>query len=491
MRAFLLATLLLAGCTGAAEAERVLDRRGFPTDGAGAGLAPPPSCEAPDCWSASTGEFAMDLSADGAGGVTYMAWEGGGWDIEHTGGNTFVGAPAALMHFDAAGALNQTLGFDSHISPHDFDHTGDGGLVVALGDQVALQGVPLTGAGSVFKLDANWEVQWQVHSPSGGQPARFGVVGMPDGGALVLARTHKAVLDDEGNELLPQTDAQPNTQHGIARLGADGELIWAHRTHPLGEAAVGTDGSVVFSLEIGFGMDAPLWDGSSLPLDLGDAQEGRFVVRVDPAGDLMWVLPIGSHVTADGLQVAPTSDGGAWITPAWYRPFGANAADLTVYVGEASSTLPSTDPYAQHAAIVRLDGDGAVVSWEWPWAEVGLQEYLVGEIEDIATDVDDGLLVSGKLMAFSIPFNDLIPFDAGLTTLAGSAVGQSGDYLARVEPDGRGGWGLGHAIGNEYRVSHLATDGTHAFLDYVGPDWDGAPAGPGGPLVRIPLPPIE
>ena len=118
-------------------------------------------------------------------------------------------------------------------------------------------------------------------------------------------------------------------------------------------------------------------------------------------------------------------------------------------------------------------------------------EFATHEVYDAVRDADDGLLLTGRFMAFRTSGTSVIPFDAGLTNVGGTTMSSSGDYLARFAPTGRGEWAIPHHVLNESFLTHVATDGTYAFIDNAGPDLPGTPGGPGGTLARIPLPALE
>ncbi len=500
MRALLLtlAFTLLVGCPGGpgGNPDTLLERRGFPDGSSSAGLSPPPDCEAPECWSAEAPDWQIDFAADGAGGVNRLAWYGTGWDIEHPGGTTSVTAPAALMHYDTTGVLDRWEGFDPYTAPKGMSATGDGGLLLVVVGETEVLGETLVGAGSVLKLDADWQVEWQLHVPSGGAAPLLEAFGAPDGGGFILVRNNKQILDANDGELLGLHGGNANEMNGLLRVDADGQAMWTQRMHEVGTMSVAPDGSLAIVLAPSFGSDQPLWNGDPLPTDNPQGSTPwSWVVRTDPVGAIQWVTGIYGFVglNPNGHRVVATSDGGAWSVAGFYRPFGSNAADLRLWWGEHETELPQTGVYAQNDGIARLDAVGETLAVEWPQTSVNPAdlEFATGEVFGIARDADDGLLVSGRMLAFRIPLNDVEPFDAGLTTIAGSAMNQSGDYLARVDPEGRGGWALGHFILNEGVGSLLVTDGDYAFLDALGPDFDRSPTGPGGPLVRIPLDPPE
>ncbi|MCB9796168.1 MAG: hypothetical protein H6741_26015 [Alphaproteobacteria bacterium] len=457
--------LLLAGCAGGAD--RLADRRGFPGDGEPVGVAPP-GCDA-SCWALDAGFLHQGMAPDLSGGLSAV-------EVARVGGDV------TLSHWDASGALDRSEPLVQGY-PYALSGTGDGGFLLvvpsALGEVL---GEPLTGSGAMLlKVAADWSVQWSLEVPTN-----------------FVQNLHVRGSRVDGGGLLHHVNGGPggttDRLDALTRYDADGAVLWEQAAPTLSGLDLADDGDWVATLQDSYYFGTP---ESVFPEPPAGTVRMGGVMRVGPDGTLRWATTLardeGMSVNASAGPVVGTEDGGAWIAPAIYEPAGQTSTSRTVWVGQVSSAVPESVDYLWASPITRLDAAGEAVSLEWPTnpsknpPEGTLTgPYTTTEVYDLALIDGDSALVAGVVLTYGVePPTSVIPHDGGISVVGGPTMGQTGAYLARFGPDGRGEWVVGHWIEDEFGYGNLETDGAYLFYDALGPDLETASRS--GTLLRMPL----
>jgi len=400
------------------------------------------------------------MAPDGAGGITGL---GGPYGL------------IELKHVTADGTIDRTENVGTGIT--ELSGTADGGFLMV--SNVPLLGQTPSSSAMLMKVSADWTVQWSVPITTN-WPQNLHVRGSRvDGGGLLH------ILNGGPGGTVDRLD-------WLARYDADGNVVWEQHAPNLTDFDLADNDDVVAFAYL-TGVDSPF-----APAPDGMAATGG-VYRVGPDGTIRWTHTLGSAVGAalngGGGALVSTPDGGAMISAGWYQPGGQSANLTTVSFGEQLSDIPTPGYGISGTAIVKLDDSGTATSIEWPTIRSPAEppdgtRYVETKVYDMVPARDgESVYVAGVTLAyFILNVVSVVPYDGGITSVAGPTAGQSGSWLAKIGPEGRGDWALGHWVDDEFGYGRLATDGDHLFLDGFGNQLElGAPAGDGGNLLKLPL----
>jgi RHS repeat-associated protein len=231
---------------------------------------------------------------------------------------------------------------------------------------------PGNGAAFVWKLDANGNMLWVRGTQ--GTPVRLAGEGVEvDGqGNIVWMGEFYGTIDVDpgaGTHNLTGMNRAPNDGVGfqidnfLVKLTADGDFVWGRQlgdtrgfleSETSRQMAMTDSDDVILIGRFQFTMDfdpGPL----SHVVSSSNASEDIFVLKLNPAGEFVWVKTIGSIGPDRGTGVDVDSDGNVVLA-------GIYGAAIDIDPGEGIATLTHTNPNATNLgynkALVKLDSNG-------------------------------------------------------------------------------------------------------------------------------------
>ncbi|MGG7466393.1 alpha/beta hydrolase-fold protein [Plantibacter sp. YIM 135347] len=170
----------------------------------------------------------------------------------------------------------------------------------------------------VASVASDGTVDWAVQFGGSGEDKAYAVAAAPDGGAFVAGGTSGA---------MPGTTALGGGDGWLARLGADGSVVWVRQlgtaeADQLAAVAV-VDGGVVVA-------------GSTRGV-LGDASAGdrdAFVARFDEAGNRVWTSQFGSEGDDRAAALQTGTDGGVLVVGHTSGRIAASAGGVDVFTAQ-------------------------------------------------------------------------------------------------------------------------------------------------------------
>ena len=226
--------------------------------------------------------------------------------------------------------------------------TSDGGFVIA-------GQTPAFGAGGfdvyMVKVDANGGVAWTKTYGSSGLETASAIQQTADGGYILSGQTSFGA--GTGDFLLVKTDAT-------------GTMEWAKAY-----GVAGTEDGVTVKQT----TDGGYVIGGSSENILGPTGEDMCLIRIDPAGDVLWAKLYGGSVTDECYEVIQTPDGGFALCG---KSFSfSTAGDYDVYV-------------------VKTDAQG-VVQWSKTYGgSTSSSHNEIGRSIDVTSD--GGYVIAGESM---------------------------------------------------------------------------------------------
>ncbi len=221
-----------------------------------------------------------------------------------------------VLRLDATGEIlwERSFGFSGHDHSYDLLETDDGGLffigfldlTAARADGYAEKNPYATrhGVGEFWctKLSADGTLQWRYYFGGTNNDRAHAVVAAPDGGFVMAGFSESDDFDI----------SQPNGSYDfwVVKVNRQGELQW--------ETNLGGTGIEIASDIVADPRGGYLVTGHSFSTD-GDISANRgesdvWVVRLDPAGDMVWEQSYGGPAFDAAESITPTSDGNFLIT---------------------------------------------------------------------------------------------------------------------------------------------------------------------------------
>jgi len=293
-------------------------------------------------------------------------------------------------------------------------------------------------------------VIWAERAGGPGEDAARAVAVDPSGAVYVAGHFEQQAVFGEGEPGQSQLDGIGGGRDAfLARLTAEGELLWAVRAGGVGDdavhsLAVAPDGSV-FATGV-FANGAVFGVGSATETELSTAAGNTFVARYDAAGELIWArATAGLWTAAEGcyrVSAAALEDGSVAIkgTFAGSATFGAGEQGETTLVASGSR-----DDFA-----ARYDAAGALV-----WARRLGGSGGAGGIAALA----DGRLAAGGDFEHAVVLGAGEPGEVELT-----AAGLVDVYVAVLGSDGELAWAERAGSSGLETATGVAALGDGSFL---------------------------
>ena len=170
----------------------------------------------------------------------------------------------------------------------------------------------------------------------------------------------------------------------------------------------------------------------NVTLNNSDSGSNVFVAKYSPSGSVLWAKSFNSGNIDDSWGVATDANGNVYITGKFF------AASMTF----GGFTLTNT---AGHYCIfvVKLDADGNVI-----WANKGNGSVVYLEVEDIAVDGENNVIITGYHASGTITFNDITLPTAGNANL----------YIVKYNEDGEVLWATHQTQTSQNRADSVDVD---------------------------------
>ena len=281
-----------------------------------------------------------------------------------------------VLRLDAAGEIlwERSFGFSGHDHSYDLLETDDGGLffigfldlTAARADGYAEKNPYATrhGVGEFWctKLSADGSLQWRYYFGGTDNDRAHAAVAAPDGGFVMAGFSESDDFDI----------SQPNGSYDfwVVKVNRQGELQWETN---LGGTGIDIASDIAADPRGGY-----LVAGQSFSTD-GDISANRgesdvWVVRLDPAGNMLWEQSYGGTAFDAAESIALTSDGNFLI----------------------SGTTRSSNANLQNAGendvlLLKIDGAGRLL-WQTTYGGPGIDLGF-----DAVEAADGSIYVAGEL----------------------------------------------------------------------------------------------
>lgn len=315
---------------------------------------------------------------------------------------------ALVLRFDAGGDLiwERDYGGKGVEWAEFLQALPDGGMVVVGATNSRGEGET---DGWVFRLDPSGEVLWDQTFGGARRDRIDAVSALPDGGFVVSGDTESA--------------GDGPFDGWVIRLDADGDVLW-ERTY----GGAGRDEArFIESLsDGGFAV-------AGLTTSRGAGDEDAWILRLDPAGEVVWEATVGGAAPDRALELRETADGGlvaVGITHSrgesedadgmvfkldsegkvtWERALGGDGKDSLWAVWPlpdegivATGSTPRSDGEGRDGWFVTLDGAGEVLARETCGYNGGR-----GNLGSVRVLPDGGLIASGQMRDPDAEFPDV------------------------------------------------------------------------------------
>ncbi len=401
------------------------------------------------------------------------------------------GGGLSWAHGLGAGGTDQGLGLavDAH---GNVILTGDFSGTVDFDPGSGIHNLISGGSNDVFvaKFDAAGNLVWAHGFGAAGLDTGQSVTVDAHGNVIVTGYFSGTVDFDPGSGTHNLTSNGGSTDVFVVKLDSAGNLVWAHRfgtaAIDLGfGVAVDAHGNVTLT---GHFEDTVDFDpGSGTHILNSNGSDDVFVVKLDPAGNLVWARGFGAGGSDAGQSVAVDAHGNVTLTGyfestvdfdpglgihnlisggstdvfvvkldsagnlVWAHGFGAGALDLgfgvavdahgnVTLTGRFTGTVdfdPGPDPHnltssagSTDAFVVKLDAAGNLV-WAHPFGAAGADRG-----NSAAMDAHGNVTLTGR-------FTGTVDFDPGPDTheLTGNALDDA--FVVKLDPAGNLVWAHG------------------------------------------------
>lgn len=283
-------------------------------------------------------------------------------------------------------------------------------------------------------------LQWAA-SMGGTDDDRGQKVAVDPSGNIHVCGTFNGVADlDPGPGVLSAT-SNGYTDFFVQKLDADGNLIHAHA---LGSAL--QDFAADITCDAAGNTYVTGQFQSTIDLDPGPetlsftpvGSLDLYVMKLDPAGDLVWAIAIGGSTIDGGRGIAVDADGNVHVAG-----FFTSAVDFDPGPGSATRTAVS----ANDIFVLKLDANGAFI-WVACMGAAGMDTAF-----DLALDPDGRVYTTGN-------FNLTVDFDPGSSYLPLTASGGADAIVSVLEANGTHVWAKRFgSTSSEDEARGLAIDG--------------------------------
>ena len=310
------------------------------------------------------------VASDGAGGAFLAGRSRGAVDFRGDGSPAVPGLgdrDGYVARFDAAGALvwGVVVGSDRDDDLTDAAAVGAGGLVAVGrfrtggdfdGDgqpDLTAQGTSDNSAGNdafIVRYDASGAIVW-ARSVSGPNNDTATGVAVDDAGRVTVTGTFRLDTDFD-NDGVPDATADFATAY-VAQYEPDGALRWVY-VRPVGGGNVGTRGvssdGAGGAFVTGQYSGSPDFDGDGVPDATSAVGSHAFLLRLDAAGDVVWVASTSGDSFSGGYRAAPDGSGGAYVVG-----FFEDAVDF-----DGDGTNETMSAGASDGFLARYDASGTL-----------------------------------------------------------------------------------------------------------------------------------
>jgi uncharacterized delta-60 repeat protein len=214
--------------------------------------------------------------------------------------------------------------------------SSDGGYVVA-GDSSSF------GAGSddiyVVKLDSSGNVLWTKTIGGSSSDYAYSIIQSSDGGYVVVGESYSF---GAGKDRIY-----------VVKMDSEGNVVWTKFISGVEDEA----GSIIQSSDGGYIVAG----GTS---NFGAGGGDIYVVKLDSAGNIVWIKTIGGSSWDEARSIIQSSDGG-YVVAGWTKSFGAGGSDIYVVKLDSAGNVVWTKtiggPYNDYAYSIIQSSDGGYV----------------------------------------------------------------------------------------------------------------------------------